>query len=147
MSGPALRRPEDAEIEVGTALPPLTVRFTRADLVRYAGASTDFNPIHYSERFADQVGLPGVVAHGMLTMGAALRVITDWVGNPESVRSYFVRFTKPVVVPDDDSGAEVAFSATVSAIEGSRVTLAIEARCADQLVLGAARAEVDLEAG
>jgi acyl dehydratase len=134
------------QLEVGTALPPLAVRFTRADLVRYAGASTDFNPIHFSERFAAQVGLPGVVAHGMLTMGAALRVVTDWVGNPECVRSYFVRFTKPVVVPDDDHGAEVAFSATVSAIEGSRVTVAIQAMCADQKVLGAARAEVDLEA-
>ena len=79
-----------AEIEVGTALPPLTVRFTRADLVRYAGASTDFNPIHYSERFAAQVGLPGVVAHGMLTMGAALRVVTDWVGDPDK-RAFLFR--------------------------------------------------------
>ena len=147
MSGPAERRVRGAEIEVGTSLPPLTVRFTRADLVRYAGASTDFNPIHYSERFAAQVGLPGVVAHGMLTMGAALRVVTDWVDDPESVRSYFVRFTRPVVVPDDDHGTEVAFSAKVSAIEGYRVTIAIEAISADQKVLGAARAEVDLEAG
>ena len=68
--------------EVGSRLPPLTVRFTRADLVRYAGASTDFNPIHYSDRHARQVGLPGVVAHGMLTMGAGLRVITDWLRDP-----------------------------------------------------------------
>ena len=147
MSGRPLRPVNGAEIEVGSTLPPLTVRFTRADLVRYAGASTDFNPIHYSERFAGQVGLPGVVAHGMLTMGAALRVVTDWVGDPARVRSYFVRFTRPVVVPDDDDGAEVAFAATVSAIEGSRVTIAIQASFADQSVLGAARAEVDLEAG
>ncbi len=104
---------------VGTVLPPLTVTFTRADLVRYAGASTDFNPIHYSERSAARVGLPGVVAHGMLTMGAALRVVTDWVGDPAAVRSYSARFTKPVVVPDDDHGAEVIFTATVAAVEGS----------------------------
>lgn len=132
--------------EVGTVLPPLTVHFTRADLVRYAGASTDFNPIHYSERFAARVGLPGVVAHGMLTMGAALRVITDWVGNPAAVRSYSARFTKPVVVADDDHGAEVIVTATVTAVEGSLVSLAIEALCADEKVLGAARAVVDLDA-
>ncbi|GAA2097332.1 MaoC family dehydratase [Microlunatus panaciterrae] len=134
-------------VSVGTGLPPLTVRFTRADLVRYAGASTDFNPIHYSERFAARVGLPGVVAHGMLTMACALRVVTDWVGDPSRVRSYFVRFTKPVVVPDDDRGAEVVFSATVTAVEGSVATIAIEAICDGQKVLGAARCEVDLDGG
>ena len=74
--------------DVGDALPPLTVRFTRERLVRYAGASTDFNPIHYSDHFATQVGLPGVIAHGMLTMGAALRVVTDWVGDPAAVTAY-----------------------------------------------------------
>jgi acyl dehydratase len=130
---------------VGDALPSLTVRFTRATLVRYAGASTDFNPIHYSERFASRVGLPGVVAHGMLTMASALRVVTDWTGDPAGVRSYFVRFTKPVVVPDDDEGVEVTFGATVSAIEGDRVALAIDAICQGEKVLGAAKAEVDLE--
>ena len=107
-------------LEVGTALPPLTVRFTRERLVRYAGASTDFNPIHYSDHFAAQIGLPGVIAHGMLTMGTALRVVTDWVGDQGTVRSYFVRFTKPVVVPDDDAGAEVTFSATSRRSTGRR---------------------------
>lgn len=134
------------EVDIGTELPPLTVRFTRADLVRYAGASTDFNPIHYSERFAAQVGLPGVVAHGMLTMGAGLRLVTDWIGDPAGVRSYAVRFTKPVVVPDDDRGAEVRFTATVTAVEGSQVSFSLEAVSADQKVLGAARAVVDLDA-
>jgi len=131
-------------VEVGTTLPPLTVHFARADLVRYAGASTDFNPIHYSERFAAQVGLPGVIAHGMLTMATALRVVTDWVGDPTKVTSYFVRFTKPVVVPDDDTGAEITFTGTVTSVEGSVATIALEAVCNDQKVLGAARAEVDL---
>jgi acyl dehydratase len=131
-------------VEVGTTLPPLTVHFTRAALVRYAGASTDFNPIHYSERFAALVGLPGVVAHGMLTMATALRVVTDWVGDPSKVRAYFVRFTKPVVVPDDDTGAEVVFTGTVVSIDETTATIALEAVCDGQKVLGAARAEVDL---
>ncbi|WP_375433533.1 MaoC/PaaZ C-terminal domain-containing protein [uncultured Friedmanniella sp.] len=132
--------------ELGTVLPPLTLRFTRTDLVRYAGASGDFNPIHHSEHFAAQVGLPGVVAHGLLTMGAALRVVTDWVGDPSRVRSYSVRFTKPVVVPDDATGAEVLVTAKVSAVDGTIVTVSIDAACDGQKVLGAARAEVDLGA-
>lgn len=139
MSAPVLD-----QLEVGTELPALTVQFTREKLVRYAGASTDFNPIHYSEHYAAQVGLPGVIAHGMLTMGTALRVVTDWVGDPSLVTGYFVRFTKPVVVPDTVEGVAVRFTAQVSAIVGSTVTLAVEAVCDDVKVLGAARAEVDL---
>jgi acyl dehydratase len=131
-------------VEIGTQLPSLTVRFTRERLVRYAGASTDFNPIHYSEYFAEQAGLPGVIAQGMLTMGTALRVVTNWVGDPGRVTSYSARFTRPVVVPDDADGVEVAFTASVSAIEGSLVTVSIDAISDGQKVLGAARAEVDL---
>ena len=138
--------PLPRDVTVGTVLPPLTVRLTRTDLVRYAGASGDFNPIHHSDFFAAQVGLPGVIAHGLLTMGTGLRVVTDWLGDPGRVRSYFVRFTKPVVVPDDAEGAEVVFSATVSAVEGSRATVSIDAVCDGLKVLGAARAEVDLSA-
>ncbi len=108
-------------IEVGTDLPSLTVRFTRATLVRYAGASGDFNPIHYSDHFAAKLGLPGVVAHGMLTMGTALRVVTDWVRDPARVTSYFVRFSNPVIVPDDENGVEVSFTARVAAVESNRV--------------------------
>ena len=131
-------------LEVGTQLPSLAVRFTRERLIRYAGAATDFNPIHYSEHFARLAGLPGVIAHGILTMGTALRVVTNWVGDPSRVTSYFVRFTRPVVVPDDANGVEVQFNASVAAIEGSLVTVSIEAICDGQKVLGAARAEVDL---
>lgn len=131
-----------APVEVGTTLAPLSVRLTRADVIRYAGAAGDFNPIHYSDRAAARVGLPGVVAHGMLTMATALRVVTDWVGDPALVVSYFVRFTKPVVVPDDDLGAEVVCSGTVTAVEGDLVTVALEAVCAGEKVLGAARVEV-----
>ena len=130
--------------EVGTVLPELVVGFTRERLVRYAGASTDFNPIHYSDHFATAVGLPGVIAHGMLTMGTALRVVTNWAGGPERVRSYAVRFSKPVVVPDDADGVQVHFNGTVTAVEGSLVTVSIEAVCDGVKVLGAARAEVDL---
>jgi acyl dehydratase len=131
-------------LEIGTQLPPLTVRFTRERLVRYAGAATDFNPIHYSEYFARQAGLPSVIAHGMLTMGTALRVVTNWVGDPSRVISYSARFPRPVVVPDDADGVDVELGGSVSAIEGSLVTVNIEAISADQKVLGAARAEVDL---
>ena len=138
--------PDVAQVNVGDQLPSLSVHFTRERLVRYAGASTDFNPIHYSNFYAAQVGLPGVIAHGMLTMGSALRLVTDWVGDPARVRSYFVRFTKPVVVPDDVEGTEVAFSGVVAAIDGSEVTVAIEAIADGVKVLGAARAVVDLGA-
>ncbi len=135
-----------AQVSVGDRLPSLSVHFTRETLVRYAGASTDFNPIHYSNFYAAQVGLPGVIAHGMLTMGSALRLVTDWVGDPARVRSYFVRFTKPVVVPDDAEGAEVVFNGVVQSIDGSEVTIAIEAVADEVKVLGAARAVVNLGA-
>src|SRR5690348_15568556 len=98
------------EVEVGAELPPLTVQVTRATLVRYAGASGDFNPIHWNERFAREVGLPDVIAHGMFTMASAARAVTDWAGDPGALVEYGVRFTKPVVVPDDDEGARIEVS-------------------------------------
>ncbi len=85
---------------VGDRLPMREFPITRADLVRYAGASGDFNPIHWNERFAKDVGLPDVIAHGMLAMATAVRVVTDWAGDPGAVVEYGVRFTRPVVVPD-----------------------------------------------
>ena len=88
---------------------------TRATLVRYAGASGDFNPIHWNEKFAKEVGLPDVIAHGMFTMAEAIRVVTDWVGDPGAVVEYGVRFTKPVVVPNDEKGALIEVSAKVAA--------------------------------
>jgi acyl dehydratase len=89
-------------IEVGTELPEQDFPIGRGDLVRYAGASGDFNPLHWNERFAKSVGLPDVIAHGMFTMGCAIRVVTDWIGDPGAVVEYSVRFTRPVVVPDPD---------------------------------------------
>ena len=133
-----------ATVAPGTEVGALTVRLTREQLVRYAGASGDFNPIHFSDHFAAALGLPGVIAHGLLTMGTALRVVTDWAGDPSRVRSYSARFTRPVVVPDDADGVEVTFTATVTAVDGDVATVGIEAVCAGAKVLGAARAEVDL---
>jgi acyl dehydratase len=133
--------------EKGDELPPLSLRVTRADLVRYAGASGDFNPIHWSDRVATGVGLPGVIAHGMLTMALAGRLVTQWVGDPSAVRSYGVRFTRPVVVPDDDEGALLELSGTVSDVvdapDGGRIaTIAVTARFDGKTVLGRAVAEV-----
>jgi acyl dehydratase len=132
------------DLAPGTHVGALTVRLTREQLVRYAGASGDFNPIHFSDHFATAVGLPGVVAHGLLTMGTALRVVTDWAGDPARVRSYAARFTRPVPVPDDAEGTEVTFTATVTAVDGDLATIGIEATSGGTKVLGAARAEVDL---
>jgi acyl dehydratase len=101
------------EVEVGTELPAQEFVIQRPDLVRYAGASGDFNVIHWNERLATGVGLPNVIAHGMLTMATAGRVVTDWVGDPGKVVSYGVRFSAPVVVPDDDRGATLTVAGTV----------------------------------
>lgn len=127
--------------EAGQVLPGFSRTFTRAELVRYAGASGDFNPIHYSDTAAAALGLPDVIAHGMLTMGTALRVVTDWAGDPARVRSYSVRFTKPVVVPAA-GGAVVEFGGTVTRVEDGIATVTIEATCDGTKVLGAAVAEV-----
>ena len=125
--------------EIGTELPAISVCFTRADLVRYAGASGDFNIIHWNERSALAVGLPGVIAHGMLTMGHAVRVVTQWVGDPTKVVDYQVRFTRPVVVPDDDQGVEVTFTGKVQSVndDGSAV-IALGASCGGATVLAKA---------
>jgi acyl dehydratase len=99
---------------VGTELPPRQYQVTRRDLVRYAGASGDFNVIHWNERIAKSVGLPDVIAHGMLTMALAGRFLAEWVGDPGAVTEYGVRFSSPVVVPDDDKGALVEVSGVVN---------------------------------
>jgi len=135
---------EFAAATVGTQLPPLELPFTRADLVRYAGASGDFNPIHWSDRKAADLGLSSVIAHGLLTMGRALKIVTDWAGDPGRVRRYGVRFTKPVEVPDTDEGVVVRVTATVTAVTDGVATVAIDALCGETKVLGAARAEVSL---
>lgn len=126
---------------VGQEIGRRVVRLTRADLVRYAGASGDFNPIHWSDRAAAELGLPGVLAHGMLTMGLALRVVTDVV-DAERVVAYSVRFTRPVVVPDDDAGVEIDIAATVSAVRDGIATITLDVTCGGATVLGKATVEV-----
>ena len=131
-------------VRKGDVLPSFTVRLTRADLVRYAGASGDLNPIHWSDRIATGAGLPGVIAHGMLTLGVAGRIVTDWVGDPSRIRSFGARFTRPVVVPDDDEGAEVEITGVVAGIEDGVAKVDIKAVHEGKSVLGRAVAEVVL---
>jgi acyl dehydratase len=137
--------PSAADVAVGTELPEQVHRVTRADLVRYAGASGDFNPIHWNERVATQVGLPNVIAHGMFTMALAARAVTEWVGDPGAVVEYQVRFGRPVVVPDDDEGAELTVRGTVAAVlDEGRVRVDLTVTSAGEKVLSLARAVVRL---
>ncbi|HEV7211755.1 MAG TPA: MaoC family dehydratase [Blastococcus sp.] len=134
-----------ADVAVGTELPEQVYRVTRADLVRYAGASGDFNPIHWNERVAIEVGLPGVIAHGMFTMALAARAVSDWTGDPGALVEYQVRFGRPVVVPDDGVGAEVTVRGTVGALlddHRARVDLTVTSN--GEKVLSLARATVAL---
>jgi acyl dehydratase len=137
--------PRLADVEVGAELPSQSFTITRADLVRYAGASGDFNVIHWNERVATAVGLPDVIAHGMLTMALAGRVVTDWLDDPAALLEYGVRFTRPVIVPDDDAGAEITVSASVSAIDDDGTArIALTATFDGATVLGKAQAVVRL---
>lgn len=112
------------EVAVGMVLPPLSVTVTRADLVRYAGASGDFNPIHWNPTVATDVGLPDVIAHGMFTMALAGRLVTDWCGDPGAIRDYGVTFTRPVVV-SDHAGAAVEVSGSVQAMDSRARTATV----------------------
>lgn len=133
-----------AAIDVGFELPELTVQVTRKDLIRYAGASLDFNPIHWSDRVATTAGLPGVIAHGMLTMALAGRLVSEWTGDAGRVAELSARFTRPVVVPDDENGATVELSAKVTAIDDGLATVAITAKFEGRTILGKATATVRL---
>jgi acyl dehydratase len=133
-----------ADVEVGTELPAQSFPIERLRLLMYAGASGDFNVIHWNERVARSVGLPDVIAHGMLTMAEAVRVVTDWVGDPGAVVQYGVRFTRPVVVPDE-GGAVVQVSGRVTEkLDDGIVRVELIARSGDDKVLGQARALVRL---
>jgi acyl dehydratase len=134
-----------ADVEPGTELEPKSYPVTRLDLVKYAGASGDFNVIHWNERVATSVGLPNVIAHGMYTMAEAGRFASDWAGDPGAVVEFGVRFSSPVVVPDDGQGATIQISGTVEEkLDGNRVVLALTARSGDTKVLTRARAVVVL---
>ncbi len=135
------------DVAVGDELPPLTYHVTRKQLVQYAGAAGDFNSIHWNKRVAVEVGLPDVIAHGMFTMASAGRVVTDWIGDPGKVKEYEVRFTRPVVVADDDAGAQVELTAVVGALNASARTARVDitAKFQGQTVLGKARMLVALD--
>ena len=134
-----------ADVEVGTELPPATFGVQRVNLVMYAGASGDFNPIHWNERVATAVGLPDVIAHGMFTMAQAVRVVTDWLGDPGAVVSYGVRMTRPVPVPDDDHGAVIEVSGVVAQKnDDGTVRVDLTATSGGVTVLGKAQAVVRL---
>jgi acyl dehydratase len=133
------------DVEVGTELPAQSFPVQRVNLVMYAGASGDFNVIHWNERVARSVGLPDVIAHGMFTMAEACRVVTEWVGDPGAIEEYGVRFTRPVVVPDDDRGATLEVTGKVAdKLDGNRVAVDLSARSAGETVLARARAVVRL---
>lgn len=117
-------------LEKGQVLGTHNVKVNRADLVRYAGASGDFNPIHWNERFAKEVELPSVIAHGMFTMGAVIDLVSTWVGNPGAVIDYQTRFTKPVVVEDPEGTNPSDFEGTTIEVEGKIGALDAQARTA-----------------
>lgn len=124
-------------------LPTKTFRVTRADLIHYAGASGDFNPIHWSDRIATSVGLPGVIAHGMFTMALVGRAVAEWAGAADAVVDYGVRFTRPVVVPDDEQGTEIEVTAAVREVTDAGLTkIDITATCHGEKVLSQARATI-----
>jgi acyl dehydratase len=142
---PSYDSPTYDSTEVGAELEPRQYQVTRRDLVRYAGASGDFNVIHWNERIAKSVGLPDVIAHGMLTMALAGRFLTEWAGDPGAVIKYGVRFSSPVVVPDDDKGASVEVTGVVTGkLEDRQVTIDVTAKSADTKVLTRAQATVRL---
>jgi acyl dehydratase len=131
-----------APVQVGDEIAARDFPIARADLVRYAGASGDFNPIHWNERFAKSVGLPDVIAHGMFTMATAIRVVTDWTGDPGAVVEYGVRFTRPVVVADPD-GAVLTVAGSVRAVrEDGLLEVDLTATVDGSTVLAKARAVV-----
>ena len=117
-----------SDLQTGQEIGRSTLEISRADLVRYAGASGDFNPIHWNERFARSVDLPGVIAHGMFTMGAAVQLVTDWIGDPGAVLDYQTRFTRPVTVEDVEGvpGAVVEVTGTVGAVDADNSTARVD---------------------
>jgi acyl dehydratase len=127
-------------LDAGATLPEQTYTVTRADLVRYAGASGDFNPIHWSDRVATSVGLPGVIAHGMYTLALAARALDTWAGGPGHVVELGAKFSKPVIVPDDDRGVDVVVRGTVKEVADDGVRVTLEVTCGGEKVLGMPRA-------
>jgi acyl dehydratase len=135
-----------ADVEEGTEIPRKSYRATRLDLVKYAGASGDFNVIHWNERLARAVGLPTVIAHGMYTMAQAGRYVSDWAGDPGAITEFGVRFSAMVPVPDDDQGASIEVSGKVAEkLADNKVAIDLTATAGGTKVLTRARAVVRLQ--
>jgi acyl dehydratase len=133
------------DVEAGAELAPASYPVSRLSLVKYCGASGDFNVIHWNERIAKSVGLPDVIAHGMFTMAEAGRYVTDWAGDQAALVEFGVRFSSPVVVPNDDTGATIDVTGEVAEkLDDNRVVLALTARSGETKVLTRARAVVRL---
>ncbi|WP_454141138.1 MaoC/PaaZ C-terminal domain-containing protein [Microbacterium lacticum] len=128
-------------VAVGDVVAERTVHLTRESLVRYAGASGDFNPIHYRDDVAERMGLPGVLAHGMLTMGLAVETVVPWLGDAGRIVDYGVRFTRPVVV-DAESGADVVVAATVGQVDDEFLRIDLTVSAGETTVLGKAQVRV-----
>lgn len=144
--GSHIERYDGRALHVGEVVAAVSYPVTLANLVMYAGASGDFNPIHWNERSAVAAGLPSVIAHGMFTMAQAGRAVTDWIGDPGAMSEFAVRFSKPVAVPDDDRGTSIEVEVRVAEVlADGRVRLAIDARSGDAQVLGNASAVVRLD--
>ena len=140
-----MSRPRIGDLAVGQSIGTRTVTLERQDLVRYAGASGDLNPIHWNDRFAAEVGLPGVIAHGMLTMGAAVNLVCDWAGDPGAVAEYGVRFTRPVPVPDPGAATlEIAGAVGGIDLEAGTVRVDLTVTTSGTRVLGKAQVVVRL---
>jgi acyl dehydratase len=134
-----------SQVHVGFELPPQEFVFTRADLIRYAGASGDFNIIHWNERVAREVGMPTVIVHGMLTMGTVIRIVTDWLGDPGKVIEYSARFTRPIPVPDTDEGTSIKVTAKVTELlKNNQAVISISAIHNELTVLAKTTAIVQL---
>ncbi len=137
--------PQASELQVGDAIVSVDIPVERATFVRYAGASGDFNPIHWDERFATSVGLPDVIGHGMWTMGAAVQLVVDWAGDAGRVTNYGARFSAPVVVSYDNP-APLSVAGTIKKIDGDSVVVELAATQGDAKVLSRALVTVDLSA-
>ena len=134
-----MSRPDIATLAVGDVIATRTVTFDRADLVRYAGASGDFNPIHWNDKVAEGAGLPGVIAHGMLTMGTVVGLVADWAGDPGAVVDYQTRFTKPVEVPNPGA-ASIEVTGTIGVIDTAAGTVRVDLAVTSTLAIRGADA-------
>lgn len=135
-----------AVVRVGDEIAPRRFRVERINLIMYAGAGGDFNPIHWNQRIAMSVGLPDVIAHGMYTMAQIGRYVTDWAGDPGAVEEFSLRFSKPVAVPDDNTGARIEVSGrVVELLDGGRVRIDLVATSGDDEIVKAATAVVALQ--